>query len=135
MVSMNWKLYRQTYVNLLTLVYLKKDTAHYVTLIDRIFCLEVRVTYKKDNNIHSEVREIINKVLHKVGEKIKIDCNLCNGFTCQCQLMKEMHVSYIIEDNDKYCCCSKISSVYLTDSHTVWLKNTSYMVSLCISYM
>ena len=135
MVSMNWKLYRQAYVNLLTLVHLKKDTAHYVTLIDRIFCLEVRVTYKKDNNIHSEVREIINKALHKVGEKIKIDCNLCHGFTCPCQLTKEMHVSYIIEDNDKYCCCSKNSSVHLTDSHTVWLKNTSYMVSLCISYM
>ena len=36
MVSMKWLPYRQTYVNLITLF--KRDTAHYVTLIDRIFC-------------------------------------------------------------------------------------------------
>ena len=35
MVSMKWEQYKQAYVNLITLF--KKDTAHYVTLIDRIF--------------------------------------------------------------------------------------------------
>ena len=89
MVSMKWERHGQAFVNLITLF--KKDTAHYVTLIDRIFCLEVHVTYKKDNNIHYEVREIINKALDTVGKKLKIDCNLCHGFTCPCQLIKEMH--------------------------------------------
>ena len=127
MVSMKWEPYRQAYVNLITLF--KKDTAHYVTLIDRIFCLEVHVTYKKDNTVHDEVREIINKALHTVGQKFKIDCNLCHGFTCPCQLIKEMHIAYIQEDNDNYCCCNKKSSTDLTGSHTVW--NKKYKVIIC----
>ena len=128
MVSMKWEPYRQAYVNLITLF--KKDTAHYVTLIDRIFCLEVHVTYKKDNTVHDEVREIINKALHTVGQKFKIDCNLCHGFTCPCQLIKEMHISYIQKDNDNYCCCNKKSSTDLTGSHTVWIKR--YKVIICM---
>ena len=128
MMSMKWEPHRQAYVNLLTLF--KKDTGHYVTLIDMIFCLEVHVTYRKDNNIHNEVREIINKALHTVGEKLKIDCNLCYGFTCPCELIEEMHIAYIQEDNDKYCCCSENSSPNLADTHTVWLKR--YTVSICL---
>ena len=127
MVSNKWEPHRQTYVNLITLS--KKDTAHYVTLIDRIFCLEVHVTYKKDNNIHDEIREIMKNALHAVGEKLKIDCNICYGFTCSCQLIREMHISYITEDNDKYCYCSENSFTDLTDSHTVWLK-TYYKVKI-----
>ena len=127
MVSMKWERHGQAFVNLITLF--KKDTAHYVTLIDRIFCLEVHVTYKRDNNIHYEVREIINKALDTVGKKLKIDCNLCHGFTCPCQLIKEMHIAYI-QDNDKYCCCSENSATDLADTHTVWLKR--YTVSICL---
>ena len=128
MVSMKWERHGQAFVNLITLF--KKDTAHYVTLIDRIFCLEVHVTYKKDNNIHYEVHEIINKALDTVGKKLKIDCNLCHGFTCPCQLIKEMHIAYIQEDNNKYCCCSENSATDLADTHTVWLKR--YTVSICL---
>ena len=125
MVSLKWEPYRQPYVNLITLF--KKDTAHYVTLIDRIFCLEVHVAYKKDSNIHNKICEIINKALRTVGKKLKIDCNLCHGFTCPCQLIKDMHISYITEENLKYGCCIENSSTDLTDSHTIWF--TSHKVS------
>ena len=130
MVSMKWEPYRQPYVNLITLF--KKDTAHYVTLIDRIFCLEVHVAYKKDSNIHNKICEIINNALHTVGKKLKIDCNLCHGFTCPCQLIKDMHISYITKDNLKYGCCIENSSTDLTDSHTVWF--TSHKVSTYMHY-
>ena len=119
MLSMKWEPYRQAYVNLITLF--KEDTAHYVTLIDRIFCLEVHVTFK-DNNIHDEVREIIDKALQTVGKKLKIDCNLCHGFTCPCKLIEEMHISYLKVDFNNHCWCKKKSTTYLTDSHKVWLK-------------
>ena len=91
--------------------------------------MEVHVTYKKDNIVHDEVSEIINKALHTVSQKFKIDCNLCHGFTCPCQLIKEKHISYIQEDNDNYCCCNKNSSTDLTGSHTVW--NKRYKVIIC----
>ena len=136
MLSMKWEPYRQAHVNLLTLF--KKDTAHYITLIDRIFCLEVHVTYKKDNNVHDEVYETINSALHTVGKKLKIDCNLCYGFSCPCQLIEEMHISYLREDNYSYCCCKKKSATKLTDSHTVWLERyykVCYMYNIICMYM
>ena len=132
MVSMKWEPYSQTYVNLIT--FSKKNTAHYVTLIDRIFCLEVHVTYKKDNNIHDEVREIINKALHTVGKKLKIDCNLCYGFTCHpCQHLEKIHISYLTPDTDKHCWCNKNSFTDLTESHKLWL--TTYFKVCTFSYI
>ena len=134
MMSLKWEPYKQTYVNLLTLF--KRDSAHYVTLIDRIFCLEVHVTYKKDNSVHSEVLKIINKALHTVSKKLKIDSNLCHGFPCPCKLIEEMHVSYLRDDNDKYCCCSENHSTDLTDSHTIWLYKvyTFYVYTFLCTY-
>ena len=120
MVSMKWEPYRQAYVNLITLF--KKDTAHYVTLIDRIFCLEVHITYKNNKNVHDKVREIIDNALCNIGKKLKMDCSLCHGFTCSCQLIKEVHISYLNDDNEHYSYCKKKSTTDLTDSHKVWLK-------------
>ena len=120
MLSMKWEPYSQAYVNLITLF--KEDTAHYVTLIDRIFFLEVHVTFKVDNSVHDEVRQIIDKALQTVGKKLKIDCNLCHGFTCPCKHIEEMHISYLRVDINNHCWCKKRSATDLTDSHKVWLK-------------
>ena len=128
MVSMKWEPYGQAHVNLLTLF--KKDTAHYITLVDRIFCLEVHVTYKENSNIHSEVLEAIKSALQLISKKLKIPDNLCYGFMCLCQVNEEMHVSYLREENDKYSWCAENSSTELTDVHTIWLKE--YYKVLCI---
>ena len=120
MLSMKWEPYSQAYVNLITLF--KEDTAHYVTLIDRIFCLEVHVTFKGDNNVHDQVRKIIDKALQTVGKKLKIGYNLCHGFTCPCKHIEEMHISYLRVDINNHCWCKKKSTTDLTDSHKVWLK-------------
>ena len=129
MVSMKWEPCDQAYVNLIILF--KKDTAHYVTLIDRIFCLEVHVSYDRDSNIHDEAREIIDKALHTVGRKLKIDCNLCHGFTCPCKRIDKMHISYLTIDITKHCWCKKNSVTKLTDLHRVWLK-TYFKVWMCV---
>ena len=129
MVSMKWEPCDQAYVNLITLF--KKDTAHYVTLIDRIFCLEVHVSYDRDSSIHDEARDIIDKALHTVGRKLKIDCNLCHGFTCPCKRIEKMHISYLTIDITKHCWCKKNSVTKLTDLHGVWLK-TYFKVWMCV---
>ena len=125
MLSMKWnpRAHGEAYVNLITLFH--KDTALYVTLIDRIFCLEVHVKYKKDNKVHDEVRKIIDNALHTISKKLKIDCKLCYGFICLCEdcpLSKEIHISYIQEAIDKDCCCNGDSLTDITDSHKVWLR-------------
>ena len=130
MLSTKWNpcAHSQAYVNLLKLI--NKETGVYVTLIDRIFCLEVHVEYKNGNNVHDKVREIIDNALHIISKKLKINCNLCYGFMCSCHdcpLIKEMHISHI-QDSGK-CCCSKDKFTDLTDSHNVWLK-TYFEVSI-----
>ena len=127
MLSVKWKPYQQAYVNLIT--FFKPDTKHYVTLIDRIFCLEVHVKYTEDNNAHNKVREIINEALHTISKRLKIHCNLCYGFTCPCPLIKEMHISYITEDDNKHSCCSELFATDITASHRIWLK-TYFKVSI-----
>ena len=130
MVSLKWKPYRQAYVNLITLF--NKYAAYYLTLIDRIFCLEIHVKCKKYNNVHDEIRGIIDKGLHSISNKIKINFNLCYGFICSCQdcpLSKEVHISYITDDNCDYCRCSEDSLTDITDSHKAWLK-TYFKVSM-----
>ena len=127
MVSMKWEPFGQAYVNLLTLC--KKDTGHYITLIDRIFCLEVHVTYKKSNNIHDEIRDVISNALFRVSRKLKIPNSLCYGFMCMCDLIKESHIAYVREDNEECCCCAENSLTTLTVSHNIWLKGY-YQVSL-----
>ena len=129
MLSMKWEPYSQAYVNLITLF--KEDTAHYVTLIDRIFCLQVHVTFNKDNNVHDQVRKIIDKALQTVGKKLNIDCNLCHGFTCPCKRIEEMHISYLRVDITTHCWCKENSVTYLTDLHRVWLK-TYFKVWMCV---
>ena len=67
MISKNWEPFGKTYDNFIILS--KKDSGHYVTFIDRIFCLEVYVTLAMffgsaqcsmySDNIHYKIREII----------------------------------------------------------------------------
>ena len=131
MITMRWEQYGQAYVNLLTLF--KCDTAHYITLVDRIFCLEVHVTYKENNNIHSKVLEAIKNALQLISKKLKIPDNLCYGFMCLCRpLNGEAHVSYLKKENDKYCWCNARSSTKLRDVHTIWLKG---FYKVAISYI
>ena len=120
MISMEWQPFEQVYVNLLTLC--KKDTGHYITLIDRIFCLELHVTFKKSNNIHDEIRDIITNALFRVSRKLKIPDSLCYGFICKCDLIKETHIAYVKEDNAECCCCAENSLTTLTNSHKIWLN-------------
>ena len=120
-LSNKWKPYGQGYVNLLTLI--KKGTAHYITLVDRIYCLEVHVTHKNHVIIHNEIFEVINMALHEVAMKIKIYDNLQHGFSCCCQLIEEEHISYLTEDSDQYCYCHKSTPTKLINLHKVWLSS------------
>ena len=121
MLCEKWAICGQAYINLITF---RVDNAiYYITLIDRIFCLEIHVTCKDYCTIHDKIREIINEALQRVATKLKIHSNLCHGFSCSCSQIIEMHISYLSEDNNECCWCNE-SSTKLMDYHRVWL--TSY---------
>ena len=121
MLNEKWEIYKQAYINLLTFIKVN-NAIHYITLVDRIFCLEIHVTCKECCTVHNEIREIINKALKRVATKLKIQSKLCHGFPCSSCKVSEMHISYVSEDNDNRCCCDDESMTELMDYHKVWLE-------------
>ena len=130
--STEWELYKQGHDNLLSFV--DKGTAHYITLIDRIFFLEVQVTHKIGNGvpIHDEIFDIIVDALIEVGSRLNISVELDYGFWCKectCENPKEGHISLLQENHKEYCYCSNEEVTVLKAIHKVWLKLSKVMSS------
>ena len=119
MLNEKWVIRGQAYINLLT--FMVSNATYYITLVDRIFCLEIHVTCKECCTVHNEIREIINKALKRVATKLKIQSELRHGFPCLCSKASEMHISYLSEDNNECCSCDE-SATKLKDNHKIWLK-------------
>ena len=119
MLNEKWVIRGQAYINLLT--FMVSNAIYYITLVDRIFCLEIHVTCEECCTVHNEIREIINKALKRVATKLKIQSELCHGFSCWCSKASEMHISYLSEDNNECCRCDE-SATKLKDNHKIWLK-------------
>ena len=136
MFSKKWEIADEAYVNFITLV--KKNTSHYITLIDNIelFCLEVHVTNPhqerlKERFIHYKVHEDIKQALDSIARKLNIYCNICCGFPCES--CEEMDIAYF-EDHDLFCYCRKGNSLMLKPLQRYWLKSDSEVCTyiMCI---
>ena len=119
MLNEKWVIRGQAYINLLT--FMVSNAIYYITLVDRIFCLEIHVTCKECCTVHNKIREIINKALKRVATKLKIQSELRHGFSCWCFEASEMHISYLSEDNNECCRCDE-SATKLKDNHKIWLE-------------
>ena len=129
-----WVLYGQAHDNLLS--FIKKDTAHYITLTDRIFFLEVQVTHKSDHcvPIHAEVFDTIVIALLEIGNRLEIKIELQYGFWCkECTKPEETHISLFKKEHKDYCYCTDDKPTKLEMSHKVWLK--SFKVSSLHNYI
>ena len=122
MLSKKWKPLTPAYVNFITLV--KRDTLHYVTLVDNkeLFCLEIHVIHPHKENyiIHNIVRKDVVTALETIAENINFYSTFRYGFPCSC---KEMHIAYLTEDSDQFCCCAKGSPIELNILQRYWLEN------------
>ena len=139
--STNWNLYtKNVHHNLLT--FFKVNDGYYVTLIDKIFFLEVYVTHESTDMapIHFEVFETIKIALSVIKKRLSIKVILKYGFLCKmCEDTKEVHMTYLpennynclSENNCNYCYCADEKATKLNSSHKVWLP-PSAMVSACI---
>ena len=126
--STNWEIYKQAHDNLLS--FIKKDTAHYITLIDRIFFLEVQVTSKSENSMpdHSKVFDTIHHALCEVGNTLNANIKPQYGFWCKgCENPKEMHIS-LLEKNCDYCYCIDKEPTTLDKPHMVWFKTSKVRI-------
>ena len=117
--STEWELYGQAYDNFLC--FIKKNTAHYITLIDRIFFLEVQLTHKSGNcsPVHDKIFVIIFDALVKVRSRLDVGIEPDYGFWCkECE---EPHIS-LVEEDFEYCYCSDMKATKLQRSHKIWLR-------------
>ena len=137
--STNWELYRDNvYNNILT--FYKVNGGYYVTLIDKIFFLEITVTHAFNNidvaPIHHEVFKIIKTAISDVRLRLNIEIKLKYGFMCKmCQNTEEAHMTYSLEtDNDCYHCAGQ-KLTRLEMSHKIWLlapAEVSIIYNACI---
>ena len=121
--STNWELYkRNTYNN--TLTFFKVNDGYYVTLVDKIFFLEIIVTHNDADMppIHQEVFKIIDRAIFAVGKKLNIVIKLKYGFVCKmCRDSEEAHMTYLSDNNSTICYCTGQNPTKLKESHKVWL--------------
>lgn len=132
--SPDWTLRQDNvYQNFMT--FCGENDGYYLTLVDRIFFLEVHVTCVGSNKrpIHHEVLKTVNKALLAIGENLDISMQLRHGFLCrQCQT-KEVHMTYIpkpienafvthMSKKDVYCKCVGHILTQLESHHGVWLS-------------
>ena len=125
--STNWELYkRNVYNNILT--FFKVFGGYYVTLVDKIFFLEIIVTHDGTDMhpIHHDVFKIIERAIFEVRTKLNIAVKLKYGFLCKmCQDSEEAHMTYLSDNNSTFCYCTGQKPTELEDSHKVWLSPSS----------
>ena len=131
----HWDLYKKNAKQNLITFHMNDYDAYYVTLIDKIFFLEVHVTHESSDMvpIHHEVFKTIERSLNQVGERLNVIIKIKVGFLCKkCQDTTEEHITYLQENasEHKYCLCIAQESTRLERSHEVWL---SAHVMVCIS--
>ena len=137
--STNWELYRDNvYNNILT--FFKVNGGYYVTLVDKIFFLEIIVTHAFDGidvvPIHHEVFKVIKAAISDVRQRLNIEIKLKYGFMCKmCQDAEETHMTYSLEIDNDCCYCTHQKLTRLEMSHKVWLlapAEVSIMYNVCI---
>ena len=107
--------------NLVTLLY--RETGQHVTLIDRIFYLEVVMLQANEHNFdpkHNEIKQILKKALYKIGQKLNFyNFMLTFSFICQDCLIEGKRVllneaSHLTYD------CSHGHSTQKSSKYTIW---------------
>ena len=135
-----WVLHGQAYDNMIH--FIKKDTAHYITLIDRIFFLEVQVTHDESDHhisVHGKIFDIVVGALLEIGSRLDIKIKLQYGFWCKrCKVPEATHMSLFKKEYKEYCYCSDEKPTKLETSHKVWLRSfkvASYMYTYIPKYV
>ena len=132
----DWELAEPAHDNMLS--FIKQDTVHYITLIDRIFFLEVDVRpYESDynpvnNNVFIAIKNIILTALSEVGSRLDIKIELECGFLCKnCE---HSHIA-LKKENPEYYFCIDRKPTRLEKSHKLWFKACQVGIYVATTYI
>ncbi|XP_065907908.1 uncharacterized protein [Dysidea avara] len=115
---------RRTFDNLITF---RTVSRHCVSLIDRVFYLEIQIRHKDKSvlPIHYEAQNYISTALKKASKKLNLKSSeLHYGFWCCECLGKKTHMTKLsqIDPLPTYCDCDHDEETKITESHTVWFQ-------------
>ena len=122
-----WHLYwsdneEKVFDNLVTLLHL--ETGQYITLIDRIFYLEVIMLQEGRTGscfIQYKVKQMLKEALKKIGLKLNFEeFVLSFGYICYKCLRKGKHV--VMDTTYAKLCCCHGHTLLKMDKHTIWDK-------------
>ena len=130
----NWRLQwspntKKLFSNLVTFFVEDRNCGHYITLIDRLFFLEVQVTHDckivYGSTIHHHIFCIVRDALHKVGKSLNLrEFMLSYGFLCHECKKPEVHVARLtLNETYLFCYCDQPTKVTL--SHKIWFSDFS----------
>ena len=121
MHSEKWKIDGQAHDNFLS--FIAKDINCYVTLIDRISCLEVQITQNDIDPYGKKfitVRDAIVDAFDEIRNRLSISFELKFGFWCK--NCKEQHLSVL--EGYLSCHCKYNKKTRLQRSHMIWFVET-----------
>lgn len=146
----NWELQwshdiKKVFSNLVTFFVEKRSCGHFVTLIDRLFFLEVQIAHDTKiiygSTIHHEIFCNVRDALHEVGKSLNFcTFNLSYGFVCHnCKKpgvdiehvnvkeskKSEVHITKLSKMNSAYLRCYCNQPTKVTASHKVWFDDVS----------
>jgi len=128
--NLGWMLRRsekgkqRTFDNLITF---RTVSRHCVSLIDRVFYLEIQIRHKEKSvlPIHCEAQNCISTALKIVSKKLNLrNSELHYGFWCHECLDKNSHMTKLsqLDPLPTYCDCDHDEETKMTESHTVWFQ-------------
>ena len=117
---------KRVFENLVTLLY---KNCQYVTLIDKIFYLEVIILQEKGNISNSrhfhKIKQTLDTALRRIGSDLKFECfKVTYSFICYKCLENGEH-GFLIEEEtseDTLTCPNYKHITAKTDKHTIWNK-------------
>ena len=135
----NWRLQwsletMKVFSNLVTFFMEHEKCGHYITLIDRLFFLEVQVmhdckTVYSRSIIHHHILCSVRDALHKFGKSLNFrEFKLSFGFLCHECKKPEVHIAKLCKTSETYLFCYCNQPTKVTFSHKIWFNDASASV-------
>ena len=124
---------QHTYNNFIT--FHTSNTGHFISLIDKIGCLEIQIRHKKTMPaIHYDVQQFLTKIFKAVCSHLQLDYEqLCYGFLCKCSQKKNSknHMASLPKEFSPFTNWIQcpFGRMKLTDSHLIWFQQPPKVIT------
>ena len=119
---------KKIFNNLVTFFIEDRGYGYYITLVDRLFFLELHITHYGEkvcrSAIYHKIFSTVSETLLRVGKGLNFhDFSLNHGFLCHKCKKPEVHMAKLHKQNKEFLFCYSNQATKLTPAHKIWLKD------------